>query len=378
MIGVYGPPGLLLIAVAWAMAAGGGTGGAALALTCSLLAISVLLASRGGLAAPRTPVLVLATLGLLIAWLIGAGVLRVGLSLTSVRIPILILIAFLSVQVVRLLDQEQRGRLMQGLIVLGSVHATIAIAEALMQVASEMVVVPPRVDGLIGNANALGIFLVASATLTVRELTLRRAPLLGVPLALQGSALLLTGSRLAIIVALCVAAWFLPIRGARRTWIFLAPWAITATAIVAVRFWNAEPERLNLTVAAVKRIAERPLAGRGPTPIVYDIPAGEALPTTHAHNEFLQLAVEYGLVGLALTIAVLIFAFRSRPRAVRRDAWVVAAAVSLVASGLTDFSLRITGITVTAAVLTAAALIPPPTHGARLGAATSEGSQVVG
>ncbi len=359
MIRDIGPAGPLLIAIAWASAANGGTSGRDLALISFLVLFSTLVATGGQLRALSTPVPLLAALGLLGSWLIGSGVIRSGLNLVSLRVPVLCLIAFLTVQAVRLLDDEQRGRLLRGLIVLGTIHATTAIAEALAHLAAGSTVLPPRVDGLMGNANALGIFLVATAVLTVRELTLGRTRLLVAPLALQAVALLLTGSRLAIIVALCWVGCFLTVRGSWRCWLAVMPWAVAAGVIVAVRFWGTESERLDLALAALRQLAERPLAGRGPGPTVLDVPSSEALPTTHAHNEALQLAVEYGLVGLALAIGVLVLALLSRPRVATLDRWVAAAAVSLLAGGLTDFSLRISAIVVTAAALAAVALIPP-------------------
>ena len=46
----------------------------------------------------------------------------------------------------------------------------------------------------------------------------------------------------------------------------------------------------------MSRFSEHPLIGSGPVLKVYRTP----MATTHAHNELLQFAVDYGLVGLAL------------------------------------------------------------------------------
>jgi O-Antigen ligase len=213
---------------------------------------------------------------------------------------------------------------------------------------------------MLDNANALGIVLVATAALTARELQRTRAPLLGAALGVQAVALLLTASRLAILTALCVLGWYWTTRATRAARALLAPWAVMGLLVLAFRFVHSLPEqRLYLWAAAAERFALQPILGHGPIPRVYELPVAAAPPTTQAHNELLQWATEYGLVGLALAGGTLLLAFRRAHAARPRDGWLAAAALSLLASGLADFSLRVTAVTIMAAALAAIAFLPP-------------------
>jgi hypothetical protein len=174
-------------------------------------------------------------------------------------------------------------------------------------------------------------------------------------LALQAVALLLTASRLALAIALCVVAVWGLRSGSLRVKKLLLAWGTLAVAVFAFRVASSPPDpRPALWVAAVSRISEHPLIGDGPVLQVYFAhPSRQA--TTHAHNELLQFAVDYGLVGLALGLAALATMFPGLIAGVRADLWLAAAAVTLCATGLADFGLRITAIALLAAVSLAAA-----------------------
>jgi O-antigen ligase len=296
----------------------------------------------------------------LLIWVIVDGPLRLGVNLTTVRIPILILAVFLTVRTLTLLNEAQRAPILQGLIILGTIHGSIAITQTTPEFISGMNVTQlPRAESLLGNANALGVVLVATATLTLRELQRRRGKLLGVALAIQSIALLLTGSRLAILTGLCVLGWYWATKATWRTRALLLPWLIMASLVFALRFIHSMPEpRLYLWAAAVERIALQPVTGHGPAPEVYNHSLAAARLTAHAHNELLQWTAEYGFVGLLLVAGTVILALASTHSPGPRDGFLVAAAASLLASGLTDFSLRITAITITSAALATAAFVP--------------------
>jgi O-antigen ligase len=355
-------PYLLLAAIAWCMATGGGTGVRDLAVVGVLLTAAFLVGvALADIRLQIVPTARTAMFLALLAWLIIDGPLRSDLELDTVRVPILIWIAFLTIQTVRFLNEAQRTRVLQGLIVLGTVHGSIAIIGVARDFASGVHTTPlARADSLLDNANALGVVLVATAALTARELQRRWTALLGTALGVQAVALLLTASRLAILTALCVLGWYWATQATWTTRALLAPWAVMAVLVLAFRFTHSPPDqRLYVWIAAAERIALRPITGHGPIPEVYDLPVAEAPPTTHAHNEVLQWMTEYGLIGLVLAAGTLILAFRYVHRTWPRDGWLMAAATSLLASGLTDFSLRITAITIMSATVAATAFLPP-------------------
>jgi hypothetical protein len=129
---------------------------------------------------------------------------------------------------------------------------------------------------------------------------------------------------------------------------------LIAAAIPAVAASSPPNPRTGLWVAALSRISEHPLIGNGPVLQVYFAhPSRQA--TTHAHNELLQFAVDYGLVGLTLGLAAVAAMIPSLVAGLRADSWLAAAAVTLCATGLVDFGLRITAIALLGAVLLAAA-----------------------
>jgi O-antigen ligase len=335
---------LLLGALAWAVAARGGTGLRDVVVVLTLLVIACIV----GRAWPRRDVELWAAFAALMSWLVLAGPLRMGLTFESVRVPLLVAIAALTALLVRRMSDREQDVLVNGLVVVGSLEALVALVE-LAVTASTGVPVVPRVGALLGSPNGLGMLLVGTAVLTVREFNLNGGRLPLAALLLQGGALLSTGSRTAILTGSVLLVGYVATHSGWKPGVIAAAGVIGGVAIVIWRT-ATEPQqgRLLLWLESLRRIADQPLLGEGPAPAPY---TSGARVTTHAHNEFLQWGVEYGLVGLALGLVVLVLAFRSARVAPGVDRWIPIAALVLLVAGLTDFTLRITALTLTAAIL---------------------------
>jgi O-antigen ligase len=372
------PPYLILTASAWCMATRGGTDLRDLAIVGVLLAVAFVSAAATSDVPLRTPPAAGAALLLaLLAWLILDGPVRSGLGLETVRVPSLVVLGVLTIRTVGLLDETQRERILQGLIVVGTVHGALAIALSLETCSSgECVAGFARAESLLGNPNALGVVLVATATLTLREARRHLTPLVATALAVQSIAVLLTGSRMAILAALFLICWYWMTEATWTARAILSSWVLTGALVLAFRFAHSLPNRrFHLWTAAIERIALQPITGYGPASEIYDVPLTDnTRPTTHAHNELLQWTVDYGLIGLLLLLGTLILALKSVYGHWSGDGWLVAATAILLASGLTDFSLRITAITIITAALAAAVFVPPrqPSTAATSGAALKQ------
>jgi hypothetical protein len=342
---------LVVAAIAWTSAAGGGTS------TVDLVLVVVALVAALALAATRAPsragsTRTTAAVVALELWLLVTAAGPSGeWTVETVRVPVLVLIVGLTVHIVGRLGPEQRELVAGSLIVIGSVHGAAAVVEFVLEVASAD---PVRADGLLDNPNALGMLLVATGSSTLREIA--RSPSRSARLALvvQGVALLLTGSRWALLVCLLLVV---PraVRGAsHRVLAVTGLWSGVALAIAVRRLTVGGWDRLGLWRAALPEIAARPLAGRGAEPRLIDVPGWRVRPTTHVHNEVLQLAVEHGLVAIALVAVIAGLAVRALPDR-PRDKWLTVAAVALLSSGLIDFGLRVTAIALTTAAIAALA-----------------------
>ena len=348
------PPNLVLAAIAWDAAARGGTSGRDLLITGALLAAAALYQSgHDRLRMCRiNPTALTIILLAFEAWLVARGPLAYGISLNTLRLPILVVFVAITLHVCTCFTQHQRTILARGLVTLGTAHAAIAIASSAAHFSTiDILKDNVRAAGLLGNANALGVLLVATMCLTASHVSdmplgFRRAALIT-----QATALLLTGSRLAITIALLIVGWYVFRRRDRRTGLRLLPAAILAGLIVMLRFDHGEPSRPQLWQATLEQIDRHPLTGRGPIPQILSVDSIGLAPTTQAHNEILQLTLEYGVVGLLLAILLLFTVLRNRRVRWGGDRWLVTAAAAITTSGLTDFSLRITAITVTAAAL---------------------------
>ena len=123
----------------------------------------------------------------------------------------------------------------------------------------------------------------------------------------------------------------------------------------------SSPDRQQETRAALRLVAGSPLVGVGPgqAELRWDGPEGRVLVAKYAHNEYVQVLVELGVVGLALVVALLVLSAREirTARAVapasplRRGA--VAGLVALLVASAFDFLWHLPAIPLVAAVLVA-------------------------
>jgi O-antigen ligase len=341
----------------------GATGGRDLAIVVVLLSTAWI--AEGSVATRPGPRGLFVLFLVMATWLVVAGPVRSGLSLETARTLILAGVAYLTVAVVARLDGRQRAHVVRGLIVLGTAHASLAIIEigGRWLVSGELPVVQLRAEALVGYANALGIILIATAALTARELERRSTAWLVGALAVQAVGVLATGSRLSLLAALLLLAWSATQQTPRRISVPVVGWTIAAVSVLGLRFADSAPTRLHLWASAVRRIVERPVMGRGTEAQIFAIDVPDAQMTTHAHNELLQIGVEYGLIGLILVLAALAVAYRASVRGRPPDRWMALAAIALAVGGLTDFTLRITVVLViTATLATLAMTVAPVTN----------------
>ncbi|QBR92723.1 O-antigen ligase family protein [Nocardioides euryhalodurans] len=347
---------VLLAAVAWAVATRGGTGPRDLALVLVLLALAVVTAR----ARPPRHVSLGVTMVALLLWLLVAGPLRTGLTLEGVRVPLLVVGVVLTVLATRRLDHAEREVFLGGMVVLGCLHAVVALGELAVAV-SQRLPYPARVDSLLGSSNGLAMLLVATSVLTVREIAHRGGRLPALALLVQGAAVIATGSRTAIALAAVLLVGYAASRPGWRPRAVATCGVLAGGAMVAWRFATEPPEpRPHLWREALARIADHPLMGAGPEPAEFSLSAADARATTHAHDELLQWGVEYGLVGVGLALLVLVLAVRTTRPYGQGDRWALLAATILLSAGLVDFTLRITALAVVAAALATLGLTDPP------------------
>lgn len=342
------PPYLILAALVWATSRTGGSTPVDLAVVAALVLAAFALAWR-----PSPPDPALLAVSAFVVWTIVDHP-EQALDPAGLRVPVLILLGTLTALIVARCTAAQRAVILDGLVVIGMVQALGAIVQAAVTVTQHGI--PPdglRAASLLGNANALGVLLVATFLVTLARMPEGAWALLAV----QGLGVLLTGSRLAVGLGLVVAV-AAAVRGPlRHWWGVVACWIAAAVAVLVDRFAASGADRLALWQAALGELVHAPIAGRGPAPAVYQV-AGIG-PTTHAHNEALQIVVEYGVIGLGLLVLTVILAARAALRS-PRDGLLLAAAAALAACGFTDFGLRIPGIALTVAMLLSAAPAPRP------------------
>jgi O-Antigen ligase len=142
-----------------------------------------------------------------------------------------------------------------------------------------------------------------------------------------------------------------------------------ATRLVAeTRITLASPDRSGAVGAALRVAAEHPITGTGPGQADLRTRGAEGGTRifTYAHNEYVQVAAELGLVGLAL-LAVLLVAlvrllWRARPAGPAGAGWagVVAAAAAFAVHSGFDFVWHLPAV-VLAVTLLAGAHLPFPT-----------------
>jgi O-antigen ligase len=355
------PAVLLVVACAWASAARGGADASSLLIIGAMLVAALVSGRRpsGSRGAPVVTMLGLAVAANLV-WLVIDGPIRVGWTASAVLLPTVLALTWVAALTAARLDRDQRATVVRGLIALGVLHSTLAVGAALVRlIAATDLQGWPRVESTLGNANALGVLVAASTALTLGELRRSRQTPLVFAATLQCIAVLLTASRLAIVLELVYLGWYAGRTARRSARVVVSFWAVAALLVGIARFAHSWPdERVALWAAAIDRISQHPLVGSGSTPRVYDLELAGARPTTHAHNELLQWTVEYGVVGLLLAAVALLAVVRRALRTGRgtADGWVLAAALGLLAGGLTDVLLRVPAVALPAAILTAMAV----------------------
>ena len=138
-------------------------------------------------------------------------------------------------------------------------------------------------------------------------------------------------------------------------------------AIGAPRLSLASPDRTKETRAALDVVADRPITGAGPgqSVLAWAGPDGTILLARYAHNEYLQMAADLGLVGLGLVIVLLAtiaaVVWRGRTLALAPGLWAGAAAglAALALHSAFDFLWHIPVIPLVGALLVGVTLPQP-------------------
>lgn len=356
------PGACLAAAVAWAVAASGGTRPVDLALATTLavaaLSLTGIRAADLRLAAGSPLVLALVALG---AWTVGVGLASTGDLAVALWMPWLLAMGALATVAADRLHAEGRAVALDGLVVVGAALGVSAVLDWAMGV-GEGEHLPVRAATLMGYPNVAGVLLVATASVTLylhRVGRLSGGPAIGL-VTLMVVGVLATGSRLALLLTLAAIVLVAGRRRTRTSVVTASAVALPVVALLVQRFATSSTERLRLWADAVSQIAVHPVTGRGPTPVVLDSSLG-GKPTTHAHDEVLQVGVEYGVVGLGLALLVLVLVVAALRARRLVDPLLALACVAVASLALTDFALR-----TTAAALVLAVLVPftwrPPTQ----------------
>ena len=337
--------GALLSAVAWGLTTGGTSAGDLACIAVLLVGTTCILRSRH---------LSLPALGSLVA-LVGSfaaiGVVHVGLSLASVRVPALLVIACLAYILASKLPAFRRAQFLDGLIALGVAHAAVAITQATIPFTTASTLDGyQRAAGLIGSPNALGAFLLVCVLLTMRR-AVGGGAIWHAALAVQLGGLFATGSRLALFLAV-VALVASRTRLHRRLPVSAIAWMGASMALVAVRSVADPLSRFELWAKASERIMAAPVIGGHHTGDVLAITSPNTPPTPYAHNELLQLAMEYGIPVTAILLGALAWTLRGVVRG-PIDGWIISCVGVLILSGLVDVTLRVTPMLIVLAVLVA-------------------------
>ncbi|MCC8250579.1 O-antigen ligase family protein [Saccharothrix luteola] len=143
-----------------------------------------------------------------------------------------------------------------------------------------------------------------------------------------------------------------------------ALFALDLGRLLAGRISTGSPDRTGATGAALDLVAARPVSGVGPGNgwFAFTGPGGESRVMRYVHNEYLQVLVELGAIGLGLVLLVLAALAVTVWRGRAGSSWAGAAAglvVLLVHSGF-DFLWHLPVIVLTAGLLAGLAS-PEPT-----------------
>jgi hypothetical protein len=130
-------------------------------------------------------------------------------------------------------------------------------------------------------------------------------------------------------------------------------------AVHQARFTAASPDRVGALRAAVRLAADQPIVGTGPgrATLSWVAPDGRTLVARYAHNEYVQLLVELGAVGLALFVVLVVtvaFAIRDGRRSHPSPPLWAGATAGLVALGTgsgVDFLWHVPAVPLVGALL---------------------------
>jgi len=196
--------------------------------------------------------------------------------------------------------------------------------------------------GLIGNRNALALYInmaVIGALLAysrIRGAVPRLIILIGVPILLLTLALTLSRTGLVVMVVALVSVWY---RLARERGFLMLLGSTLACAVIVFflpsAFWKRAETilpsierredtfgtRVRLWETGFRLIQDKPLLGVGPGNFILAsaryAESGMAAERLNTHNVYVGVAVESGLVGLALYLAIILSAFGGVHRAIR-------------------------------------------------------------
>ena len=346
------PAAPLLGAVAWSVAAQGGTRVLDLVVVTALVLLAFLWSGvRAGEVARALQSPVSVAGAALVAWLGAVGLAQAGPGMAVLRPLWLIVVVTLVAATADRLTSPDRVLVMGGLVAIGVVLAASAVVGWTAALAGDEAL-PIRASTMLGYPNGAGMVLVATGLVTLhlhREGRISGG-WLGALLTVQALGVLATGSRLALLAALAATALVAWRHRTPRVLLASAGVAVPAIALLLQRFATSRPERVDLWRSAAAEIGARPLLGRGPSPeLIGASLAGR--PTTHVHDELLQVAVEFGLPALALTLVVVALLAVRLARRPLCDIHLGVACAGLASLALTDFALRITAVALVLAVV---------------------------
>ena len=307
------------------------------------------------------------------AWL-GDGVWRASSTLTYPNGAAAVLVPLALVVLARLVDTPgSLGLALAATGLLAGLGVTMSRAGALALAVGLVVLAALR--GLRGTARAaLGPCAGAMVALVCLVPSMPAALPARPRLALAG---LCAGLALAAVVAR-LRRWLAVtlVLGAALTGCLAVPAVVggagdAARTVAEMRITLASPDRSGAVRAALRAAAEHPLTGAGPGQADLRWMGADGVTRVfgYAHNEYIQVAAELGLVGLAL-LAVLLVAFarllwRTRPADSAAAGWagVVAATAAFAVHSGFDFVWHLPAVVLTVLLLIGVTL--PAPHDAR-------------
>ncbi|HET9141150.1 O-antigen ligase family protein [Actinophytocola sp.] len=283
------------------------------------------------------------------ALLASVSVLAISLQLTRPRaVPYAAVTYLLLVGLAATLSRAALLALLVGLVVLGllaGVRATVAHLAA------------PGLGAAVAVAGLVPLF---PATAPARPVLAVLALLAG--LAVTAGLTRLRG-RVRVVAALTGLALALGTGAA------MIGWGLAPRTLIGGRVSLSSPDRVHATDAALDVVAARPVFGVGPGRgwFTWTGEDGRQLAMRYVHNEYLQVLVELGAIGLALVlcllVAVAILVRRGRPGHGPVALWAGSAAglVALLVHSGFDFLWHIPAVLLTAGALIGLAAPPVQT-----------------